>query len=428
MVREASIIAELESLLGPGAVLPPERAAQFAVDGAVPRAAVAPATAEEAAELLRYAGRRGLAVIPWGAGTLMALGNLPRRYDIALSLARLDRVLEHEPADLTVTCQAGIPLSRLQERLAAAGQMVPLEAPWGGEATVGGILAAGASGPRRHAYGHPRDFTIGLRVVAADGRITRAGGRVVKNVAGYDLCKLYIGSLGTLGVIVEATFKVAPLPRAEASLALAFDGPAPACALAAEAHRRGLTLRSLQLLSPQAAADAGGPADRWLLLLDLAGSPPAVERSRREIQGLAPAQAARPLERAARLDQRAGELLSPGECALLCRAGVLPSRLPALLDRLQRLEGPPRLLALPTVGAVRVGWPRPAEPEGLVERLRRGAAELGGVLVVEACSPELKGGIDVFGPPPPAFDLMRRVKEQFDPGGVLSPGRFLGRL
>src|SRR3990172_741034 len=198
MAKQASVLRHLESIVGAKGLLPPERPDAFAVDGLTPQAAVAPASYEQAAEVMRYAHAEGLAVIPWGGGTHIHVGNLPRRYDIALSLSRLNAVVEHEPADLTTTVQAGMTLSELQGRLGAAGQLLPLDPPGGERATIGGILATNASGPWRHAFGGARDMTIGLRVVTAEGRITRAGGRVVKNVAGYDLCKLYIGSLGTL--------------------------------------------------------------------------------------------------------------------------------------------------------------------------------------------------------------------------------------
>src|SRR3990170_2408640 len=278
MVRQASLTSELASLLGADAVLGEGARSAFGGDGVEPRAVVAPGSVEHIAETLRYAHRERLAVTPWGGGSHMHIGNLPARYDIALSLGRLDTVTEHEPADLTVTVQAGITLVALQEHLAGAGRVLPLGPFPDARATVGGVLAAAASGPWRHAYGTARDWTIGLRVITADGRITKAGGRVVKNVAGYDLCKLYIGSLGTLGVIVEATFKLAPLPRERRAALATFATAADACAFAAALRRRGLSVRSITLVR-----DDGG----YALALDIAGSPAAVERSWREIPDLA---------------------------------------------------------------------------------------------------------------------------------------------
>lgn len=429
MVKQASLAAELESLLGRDAVLPDP--STFAVDGIAPRATVAPASAEEVAAAMRFAHERGLAVIPWGGGTLMGIGNVPSRYDIALSLSRLDRLVEHEPADLTATVQAGIRLSDFQRRLSGAGQFLPLNPP-GEDATLGGILAANASGPWRHAHGSARDWTIGMRVVTADGRVTRAGGRVVKNVAGYDLCKLYIGSLGTLGVIVEATFKLAPLPKAERTAATSFATPAAGCAFAAELHRRGLSILSAQLLNPAAASAAGLPEGHgYLLVIDLAGSVEAVERSHREMSELAGETEAQLLDAGSAAEPLTlASALGPFEAeALLCRAAVLPTRVPDLIAACESLPGSPRVVAQPTVGVVHTSWASVDDAEEAVSSLRTATARLGGSLAVEACPPALKQRIDVFPEVSgPAFELMRRVKQQFDPKGVLSPGRHVGKL
>ena len=157
-----------------------------------------------------------------GGGTQRSLGNPPRSYDLALDTRSLDRLIQYEPADLTVTVEAGMSLARLEEILAAEGQFLPLEAPCPSSATVGGMLAAACFGPMSLSYGQPRDWLIGVKVVNADGRVTKGGGQVVKNVTGYDMNKLYTGSLGTLGVIVEASFKVAPKPAVSTTLAAKF--------------------------------------------------------------------------------------------------------------------------------------------------------------------------------------------------------------
>ena len=437
MVKQASLVSHLEPIVGAEGVSPSEELSTLAVDGLTPLVAVAPSTYEQVAEVMRYAHAEGLAVIPWGGGTHMHIGNVPSRYDIALSLARLDRVVEHEPADLTASCQAGITLDGLRGQLAKHGQLVPLGPPWGEKATVGGVLAANASGPSRHAYGAPRDFTIGLRVVIADGRVTKAGGRVVKNVAGYDLCKLYIGSLGTLGVIVEATFKLAPLPRAERTVIATFRTPAQACAFSGELRRRGLALRAVQLLNTAAASLAGqaparlGPDGLCALVLDLAGTPQAIERSRKEIGELAQ-RAAPDLSEAkdpAELWESICRLSSPAGAAVLCKAMALPTQLPSLIDSLEAVSGPPRILGLPTIGILYASWPHLDNAEEAIGRLRAATSAVGGSLVIEVCPLDLKRRLDVFpAVSGPSFDLMRRIKQQFDPQGILGPGRHLGRL
>ena len=420
MIAQATILDDLSAIVGGKHAYPADESQRFAVDGMTPQAVVEPGSYEEVAAVMRYVSEEGLAVIPLGGGTKRHIGNLPARYDLALSLSRLNQIIEHEPADLTVTCQTGISVPELQRRLDIHGQKVPLDGWLPEQPSVGGVLAANANGPSRPAYGALRDFTIGMRVVTADGRITRAGGKVVKNVAGFDLCKLYIGSLGTLGVIVEATFKVMPVARLQRSVLLSLDTPGDACALAADLYRRGLALSHVQL------SGAGDEAEySWLLEIGVAGSEGAVERSENEVAGLAPGLNAQPAgSDVSSTDPFSGEHFD--DSSLLCRFSTPPSRLAAFIGDVQGLESPV-VLAEPVTGVVRAAWP---ETDGamVLERAREIAARHSATVVVERCSPELKQRIDVFGDPPPAFELMRRVKEQFDPKGILNPGRFVGRL
>ena len=175
-------------------------------------------TAEEAAELLAGAAKRGQAVAPVGSGTALSLGNPPERLDLILSTERLRGIIDYEPTDLVLSVGAGAKLGDVQAVLGEHGQRLPIDPPGGGEATIGGLVATGRWGPLRHNAGTLRDLLIGISVAHPSGTVTRAGGMVVKNVSGYDLPRLYHGSLGTLGVIVSANFKVLPRPRAEATL------------------------------------------------------------------------------------------------------------------------------------------------------------------------------------------------------------------
>lgn len=184
-----------------------------AVDDRVPSALVEPASVEQVQQTLAEASNDQLYVLPAGGGRHAHLGNVPIAYDIALSTADLSQILDHEPADMTATVESGVRMVDLQSELASHGQQLPLDPPGMELATIGGLLGADVSGPLRHAYGTARDWLIGIRVAHADGSVSKAGGRVVKNVSGYDMHKLYVGSLGSLGVIVEATFKLAALPR-----------------------------------------------------------------------------------------------------------------------------------------------------------------------------------------------------------------------
>jgi glycolate oxidase FAD binding subunit len=418
MVKQDTVLSELESIVGGQRVAPAD--GRYAVDGRIPAVVVSPGSYDEVAAVLRFAAERRLAAIPRGAGTMIGFGNPPLRYDIALDLSALNALVEHEPADLTVTCQAGMTIGALQEALGKSGQMVPLDPELPAQATVGGVLAVNAYGPARHTYGGARDFTIGMRVVTADGKITRCGGKVVKNVAGYDLCKLYIGSMGTLGVIVEATFKVLPLSAAERLLDVGFQSSTGACAFAREVTRRGLAARGF-LLSGQVATQGKGRSP-WLLRIDVAGSESAVARTSREVANLARQSGASLLPKR-RADSRRAE----PQPELVVRVSVLPTSLPALIDAIGDGAGSPSIAAYPTLGVAKIGVAAP-DARALLERARLLARLEGGTCIVERCPLEMKGTTDVFGDTPASFALMRRLKQQFDPLGVLNPGRFAGRL
>jgi glycolate oxidase FAD binding subunit len=442
------LLASVRSIVGEDGVQEQDLTA-YLVDDRGPGAAAFPRAAEEVAAVLAAADEAGAAVIPWGSGAHMRLGNPPRAYDLALSAARLDRVLEYEPADLTVTVEAGIPLSKLQARLAEHGQFLPLDPPGSPEATVGGVLAANASGPSRHAHGTARDLLLGCRVAHCDGTLSRGGGRVVKNVAGYDMPKLYVGSLGTLGIIVEATFRAAPLPAVQETLVAAFPTAAAAAEAGSAAIDLGLSLRALELMDPAftaALSDELGlslPEDAWGLAAWTVGSESAVRRSMRELEALC-----RGATTQSRLQGGSSEslwgclrgLMRPEAAELATKASVLSSDVPRLMDSLSDLaQGsaiPISSVAHLGVGVVYSRWRLAEGPSGaegvalarVVSQAEAAARDLGGSLVVEQAPPALKEHIDVWGPLRADFELIRRIKEQFDPRGTLSPGRFLGRL
>ncbi len=403
---------------------------RFAIDGMTPDIAAEPANTEQLSRILTEAHESHLAVVPFGGGSHIALGNHPEAYDVALSTTRMDRVLEHEPADLTVTVEGGIPLATLQAKLAQHGQFLPLDPPGAARATIGGILASNASGPMRHGYGTARDWLLGIRVVHGDGTISRGGGRVVKNVAGYDMPKLYVGSLGTLGVIAEATFKVAPLPKSQSTIAVACDSPHGAGTLVFAAHDAGLALHAAELLSPPAAY-AVLDQPRWTLLFRAAGGMGAVDRTLRDIHQLAAGMNAQFEIREGPATWRAwDEAFSDAELAL--RISVLPARVPDAIEVLDRrfIGAEPRLSATLSAGLIRahVRPTREARAGALVVRAREIADRYNGAVIVEAAPPALKRKIDVFGPLRPDFAIMKRMKEEFDPDRTLAPGRFVGRL
>src|SRR5436309_15213130 len=209
----------LEVELGADAVKnDPSLLAAYTVDAKIPTLLCCPETPEQVAAALRLCSELDAAVSPWGGGAAVRIGNLPRQVDAILELSHLDRVIEHDHANLTATVQSGITLARLQQTLAPQNQFLPFDPPHAARSTIGGIVAANLNGPRRMFYGSVRDLVIGMKVALASGEQIKAGGKVVKNVASYDMCKLFVGSLGTLGVITEATLRLAPVPERAATV------------------------------------------------------------------------------------------------------------------------------------------------------------------------------------------------------------------
>ncbi len=427
--------------------LPPEDDA-YAVDGIRPRLACAPTSVDELADAVSAAHRAGASVIPRGGGTRMALGLPPRAADLVVRTERVDSIVEYEPADLTVTVQAGIRLAVLQERLRTEGQMLALDPSAADRATIGGLIATNASGPLRLGYGTVRDLVIGTRVVNADGVVSKAGGRVVKNVAGYDLNKLYIGSLGTVGIVVELSFKLHPLPQAQGMVVATFSSVEDAAAAIGEVVRSPLNAAAVELLDSGAAAvvrrDATLPEQGCLLVVAALGFEAAVHRQVRDIRALcraaSDAEAVLDPERVDALWAVLRELPDPSapDTALL-KVAVPSARSAATLSRLraQATEAGfrPVLLAHAGSGVVylRLDYPsRDADAAGhladLVNRARAHARDQGGSLVVEACPAAAKPGLDVWGPPPDGFSVMRALKQQLDPKGTLNPGRYVGGL
>lgn len=417
---------------------------QFRLHTLSPSEVVTPESAEELADMLGEASATGKAIVPWGAGTRQHIGGPPLRYDIALSTAGLQRIVEHSPADLVVTVEAGARLGAVQAELARHGQWLPWDPPCADEASIGGLLASGASGPLRLGYGAPRDWTLGMRVALGDGRLVKSGGKVVKNVAGYDAHKLHLGALGTLGVIVEATFKLAPLPECSQTLLASFTDPLKliqALALIGEPPLRPVALLALSGATAQSIAAVADclreHPDHSLLIARFNGVPVAVDRQMRE--------AAR---RCAELDARCIDLSQPDERplwqalanlsapaadgSLLVRAGVRPGAIVHLarcLEQIPQQHGwPAERLLLGGVGLGYARWHLPIGTPGatiaaaLAEQ-RATLSAYGGYSVVEEAPTD--AALDIWGPPPPTLALMRGLRAAWDPAGALNPGRYI---
>jgi len=396
-------------------------AAADAVLGMHPRLALEPASLDEAAEAMRALARDGAAVVFIGGGTDLELGAPPARLDAVLHTHRLDRIREYAPSDQIVAVEAGMTVAALQRHLAPHGQRLALDPPQPERATVGGVLAANAFGPRRTRHGAVRDLVIGITLVRADGVVARGGGKVVKNVAGFDLPRLMCGSLGSLGLVAEVVFRLHPLPEASATVAVGGLSPAEV---------RALTRATLDAqLEPSAVAALQEGDGRFRLAIRFEGFAPGVREQ---------------TERLLALDARGERLTGADEAALWARHDALRAegdvrakaafRPAALEEAVRALEtvtatlGAGVLVLYPTLGIgfaggrlVRADATRSAIA-GARATLRPG----NGSLVLAAAPAGLRAVVDAWGDAPPALEGMRRLKRELDPDGRLAPGRVVG--
>jgi glycolate oxidase subunit GlcD len=398
---------------------------------------VAPQSTEAAAQVMQLAMKQDLAVVPAGAATWIDVGNLLSRSDLLVTTRRMTRVLKHEPADLVATAEAGLTLNSFQEHLAQAGQWLPIDPPDdanGGRATLGGVVATGLGGPHSFGFGLPRSFVIGMRVVLSDGRAIKAGGSVVKNVAGYDLCKLFTGSYGTLGLITELTFKLRPLP-AESRTVMASGSLASLINAGRKVYSKFAPV-AIELISSRLAKDLEIVNElETALMMRFVGSARSVV-----------AQTAQALKlfrddgvRCATLDEEsqpwsklsAVPLQSHDD--LRWRVALRPTDLVSFLSDISALEndeashlglrwhaglGDGRLRAIARAPVYH------REAVRALERLRQKAESLGGSLVVESAPIEIRNEFDAWGDFGSVAELMQRIKLELDPQNLLSPGRF----
>ncbi|MEU4160219.1 FAD-binding oxidoreductase [Actinoplanes sp. NPDC026670] len=370
------------------------------VAGVPARLVAAPSTTEEAAALI--AASRDLSVVIRGGGTKIQQGPPPRELDLIIDTRRLAGVVEHAAGDLITVVRAGTPMADLH---GLPGQQLALDAP--ATATAGGTVAANASGPRRLRYGTARDLLIGITVVRPDGRITKSGGKVVKNVAGYDLGKLYTGSQGTLGLITECVFRLHPVPLFTLFVRATAPPTHAANVLAAQSAASALEINAAPGAEPEIAVllegTETGVRDRATALARLLGG---------EVTGTPPPWWDTPP-------------WPSGDALALKLTGTL-SGVPTLVNA--AVEAGLTIRGSAGTGVLYAG--APVEPESaanIVDVLRPAAAAVGGHAVVLSVPPSVRDGIDMWGPVP-GLDLMRRVKDQFDPDHRFAPGRFVGGI
>jgi len=402
-------------------------AAGDAVDGVAPRFVAAPGSAEEVASTLRLADEAGLTVVPRGAGTKLAWGAPPTRADIVVSTRRLDAVLEHAAGDLVVRAQAGVPLEALQAQLAPASQWLALDPPEPG-ASLGGVVATAASGPRRQRYGTARDLLIGVSVVLADGTLAKAGGKVVKNVAGYDLCKLFTGSFGTLGVIVETTFRLHPRPVGRRLVVADLDTSRALGEAVRSLLQTALVPSALELL----ATTESGAAGRLAVLFE--GVPAGAVAQAQSAERLLARHGRSRIVQEPSLDAEWRVMTEAiGDGGVRLKLSGIVGRVPEMIDAVRAVARQHDLrfriagqAGLGVLGA-RLESPDEAVLSEVVPELRRRLGPRAHVVIRHA-PPRVKRAVDVWGDPGDALPLMTRVKQRFDPHGTLSPGRFVGGL
>ncbi len=402
---------------------------QFAVDGIEPAWVLLPSSPQETQRALELCSAHELAVVPAGLGLRLGQGNPPARLDAVLSTSRMDRIIEHAADDLTVTVEAGATLATVNDALRASRQWLPFDPSLPAETTIGGLLAANVAGPSRQAFGTVREWLLGLRVALADGTIVKSGGRVVKNVAGYDVHKLLVGSFGTLGVILDATFKLQPLPEAIRLLTFASPAMESLFRFAAALADSALAPRFVEVV-----VEGSGPPR---LVVGLAGLVEEVadgcSRAAAKASGFGVEPESEPLADDG-LHAGLEEFERARDGAVVLRAGTRrdasSSWLAEALGSAQSIARAVRAHAHAGIGVARV---RLDEPDferlpGVVAALREAAIRARGYLIVEAAPTAWKSALDVWGPPGAGFDLMKGVKTVFDPRGLFSPRRFVGGL
>jgi glycolate oxidase subunit GlcD len=410
------LVRAVATMVGEGASS--QAATGYALEGVEPGVVAQPGSAEEMVEIIRLARASRGAVVPVGGGTLLSVGHAPARYDVALSTARLNRVIEHDAGNLTVTVEAGVTLAALNDALAERSQMVALDPPLPGRATVGGIIAARASGPRRLLYGTPRDLTLGVQAVLGDGRIVRLGGKAVKNVAGYDLTKLFVGSWGTLGIIAQATLRTHPLPEAQSTLMGRFGSAREANAWSGAVLRSKLIPSRLEVLGGE--AGEGG----WVGLLQIEGLAEEVEGQVREAREAAPRLAELAAEDAEATWRRVGDLPVAWD-GMVCKVCAPISRAVGVIEAAREFAGVV-WHAGSGVAYLLARWEQ--VDAAWIDVVRQAAKRAGGQLMLERATNEMKQAKGVWGGEIPGLEIMRGLKRALDPDGVLSPGRFVGGI
>jgi glycolate oxidase FAD binding subunit len=440
----------------------PAAIANYAIDGLTPRAIARPGSGEEIVEILKLCAAGKLGVVPTGAGTKLRMGPTPARYDVALATTRLAQVHSYDPGDLTVSVGAGARVAEIERLLEKNRQLLPLAVPYRDRATLGGVVASGVDSPLRQMHGSVRDFLLGCEFVTGDGTRAKSGGRVVKNVAGYDLHKLFIGTQGTLGVLTRLNFRTFPLPETRRGFLAMFGGPEGALDMVGRIRHSALRLSSLEILDPSLASlftrrtpstDPGlgacdwVPTREWLVAAGVSGSETVQGRYVSDLGRMANEAGSTGTltvedDKLAAFWGRVREaiplLLDAAQAATILRASVAPSRMAEIFSAARRSAErhrvPASILAR-GAGVVYVALLPETANEEVFARLAAATGEMAeaaaashGYCAVAWCPAEVKKRATIWGKERADWEMMRRVKQVFDPEGILTPGRFIGGM
>ncbi len=397
-----------------------------------------PESAAEAARLLAACGAAGRAVLPRGGGTKTLFGRPPVRADVVLETRALAGIVEHEPADMVCTVRAGTPFAELQRVLSEQGQRVPLDPPHAA-ATVGGVVATASAGPRRARFGAPRDLLLGIEVALADGGVARGGGRVVKNVTGYDLMKLHAGALGTLGLVTEVSLRLRPLARDEAGASAIFTTPDAALRALDRLRSAPIELAYATALGPDPSRFLPLPAGPWCVVAAFDGPARARQRAELVVREACGAPGASDVTALGSSDVTAldralaqvGDALSTGKpAAARGRVAVLPTAWSSAVAATSKghdgdLFWEARAGAH---GIVHVSAPNDGALAAACRAVRTGVGACAGLVTWELLPREVAARVDPWPDARDALPLLRAIKAQLDPGSVLNPGRFIGGI
>ena len=444
MENSRALHDELKHIAGESGVLSEEQVESYAFDGCVPKAVVLPGSVREIQDVLRFAAKQDLSVMPAGAGTKLGIGNLPQKVDVLLTTTRLNNVIEYEPADLTVTVEAGVSLAVLQAELAKYRQLLSLNPPYAARSTIGGIVATNASGSFRLRHGTARNQVLGLQVVHANGTVVKSGGKVVKNVAGYDLNKLYIGAFGTLGIITEVALKLSPIPTRQAILTADFRS-------VQDAADTGLSIVGSQTLplfvnlfinADPRLSDATAAKNEPVLTVGFGGDAETVAWQLIHCQEVMEHNGAIGVtvvedESQQHLQEAIQEFPADSRNieVVIAKLNLQRTDIAEFVAQVGDTDWARhvQMMALLGSGVLYLVIPVASDTDfqqlaDALTQLRQSVMTARGNLIIETAPSELKRYIDVWGSVGGTLSLMKQVKAKFDPDGLLNPGRFISSI